>query len=272
MGSIQLNTSPVDAPPAPRGPRVAVVTIATGNYVRFVPRWVWTARRWFAPEVDRRFFVMTDRRLWGLRGVTRLPTAAREWPLGTLLRFEMFWQHRAALAEFDSVFYIDADMAVAGHVATGEVLPDHLRPWLTAVLHPAFPGAGTGPFEDDPASLAYVTPDRRGTYYQGCFFGGDSASVLRMCDLLRGRVADDLSRGVIAKWWDESHMNWFFAQEPPTRPPFPPSFAFPEGWDLPYAPRIIHLKKDEARVRRLPASWAWGSVRSLFRLAGQGPG
>ncbi len=62
-------------------------------------------------------------------------------------------------------------------------------------------------------------------------------------------VDSDGSVGYIAKWHDESYLNRYVIDYPPTKI-LSPSFCFPEGWELPYEKKIVVLIKDHEEVRR----------------------
>lgn len=239
--------------------RVGIITVATGNYIRYIRDFRKSVLAHFLAGASRTVFVITDRPCGG-SNLVRLPTEAKKWPFGTLLRFEMMWQNRALLSEFDALFYIDADMKVVSEIGTEVFGPK--QAWMTGVIHPSFSRSGEESFERNEESRAFVTPEKRKTYFQGCFFGGDSESFLGMCEVLRHRVDEDLAKGIIAKWWDEGHLNWFFSEHPPHT--VSSAYAYPEGWNLPFEPKIIHLAKDHERMRALPRKSMLGRLVSVF--------
>jgi hypothetical protein len=103
------------------------------------------------------------------------------------------------------------------------------------------------PFERRAESKAAVSPDYQGPYVQGCLFGGDSTSFWKLCETLRQQVDDDLKRGIIAQWHDESHLNAYFSRT--EAKVLDSGFAYPEGCELNLKPRIIHLKKNHDLIR-----------------------
>jgi len=89
-------------------------------------------------------------------------------------------------------------------------------------------------------------------YYAGGFNGGSTKRFLEMAEVLADRVNKDLERGVIALWHDESQMNRYLIDNPPTLS-LTPSYCFAEEMmgnpEYPYEPKIIALKKNHSELR-----------------------
>jgi hypothetical protein len=71
-----------------------------------------------------------------------------------------------------------------------------------------------GSWESSKASNAYVPRLKRKTYFCGGIWLGNKEVFLEFCELLKKRVNDDLERNIIAIWHDESHLNWWAANNP----------------------------------------------------------
>ena len=68
---------------------------------------------------------------------------------------------------------------------------------------------------------------------------------------LARRIKRDLKNHVMALWHDESHMNWYMIQNPPTRV-LHPGYAYPDWWKgFNFPRRIINVKKDAVTLRDL---------------------
>ena len=62
-------------------------------------------------------------------------------------------------------------------------------------------------------------------------------------------MAHTFKKNIIAIWHDESHINRYFIDNPPTII-LSPSYCYPENLKLPYKKRLLALDKNHAKVRR----------------------
>ena len=85
-------------------------------------------------------------------------------------------------------------------------------------------------------------------YLVGGFNGGSSVGFLKMSHILADRIKDDLYRGIIAIWHDESHINRYFVDNPPTRI-LDPSYCYNESMKLPFDKKLLSLTKNETELR-----------------------
>ena len=161
------------------------------------------------------------------------------------------------ISQFDYCYYFDADMAIIDKVGD-EILGD-----LVATKHPgqSFHNINDMTYDRNQNSLAYVPYGEGKTYYAGGFNGGKTKNFLKMSKVISERVNDDLERGVIALWHDESHMNRYMIDNPPTLS-LSPSYCYPEaalknpqGWILSsnfpeIKPKILALDKNYTELRK----------------------
>ena len=92
-------------------------------------------------------------------------------------------------------------------------------------------------------------------YYAGGFNGGKPEHFLKMSQTIVDNVEKDWEKGLIAVWHDESHMNRYLIDNPPTVE-LNPSYCYPEaarinpgGWNVPFDAKIVALEKNHAAVR-----------------------
>lgn len=170
------------------------------------------------------------------------------YPDATLLRYHAVMSQYDLLSQYDNIFYADSDMLFVNIVTENDILSDG----ITATQHPGYHVRNTcGTPETRPESTAYV-PNLR-TYFCGGFNGGKSNAYLKMAKTIRDGVDLDKSKGIIAIWHDESHLNRYLYYNPPARI-LSPSYCYPEGygggygWPADqYKPILLALEKGGQR-------------------------
>ena len=182
-----------------------------------------------------------------------------EWPMPTLLRYNLFLQQEEELRNFDYIFYIDVDMRITDWIGE-EILGDG----LTASQHPMYALRQNlhPPFEPNPESAAHIPlPGKiieengkkrfEQLYYAGGFQGGKTGDFIKAMKVMRKSIEDDFNRNYIARWNDESHWNKYLYQNPPTVV-LNPSYIYPDSliaeyyykiWCRNYSPKIMTLTK-----------------------------
>ena len=257
--------------------KVGILYICTGRYTVFWPAFYRSFREKFLPESEKTFFVFTDApSLVGedAGDVRRIPEPARDWPYSSLLRFEMFNRQRAALAGMDYLFFANANLVCREIVTEAEFLPRPARgEQLLVVQQPGFWDKRPLFFSYDrnPRCQAYIPYNCGRAYVSGGLNGGTAAAFLAMSEELARRTRADLAAGQMPLWHDESHLNRYIAELSPAAYRLrPPAYWYPEGWDLPFTPKILVLDKarflDMAAVKGAkPAQNFWQRKLGAFR-------
>lgn len=231
--------------------KIGLVVIATNKYIKFVKPLLESVKKHFlvGQDVQMMLFTNHNSRSAGFEDypeseITFFHQDHIPWPGSTLFRYNIFHQAKKHLAEKDYIFYCDADMLFVGDVGA-EVLSDRV-----GTIHPGFYDKPREAFtyETKTSSRAAVAPSEGTVYYAGGFNGGTSIEYIRMCEVLSEKIADDYKRGVIAVWHDESHLNRYFIDNPPTVS-LSPSYCYPESWLIPFEKRLLALDKDHKEVR-----------------------
>jgi len=233
--------------------KICILTIATNRYLKFIEPLRASIARQFLPGHDIRHLLFTNHAV-GPSQTLRVHRIAHEpWPLPTLRRYEHFLAEKEFILDHDYCFYMDADMRVDRGVGD-EILGD-----MVAVRHPyqSFLPVAKRTYERNPRSLACVPVGQGTTYYAGGFQGGRTAAFMEMAAVLAARIRDDTERGIVAVWHDESHLNRYLVDHPPSVS-LSPAYCFPEEWyhtGQPHAgdalePKIVALQKNHVAVRR----------------------
>jgi hypothetical protein len=171
-------------------------------------------------------------------------------PVGTLLRYNYYLEKKNELEQYDYLYHIDCDMQLVSNVGD-EILGDRV-----CTLHPGwFLRHDIESFEYDrnPTCKAFVdVKDPRvkpGCMYQNCFKGGNSHEFIKMASSIRNDCEIDLRNNIVARWHDESYMNKYMLDNPPTKL-LSPGYAYPEKWNLQVEKKIVHLDKDHLNIRK----------------------
>ena len=112
---------------------------------------------------------------------------------------------------------------------------------------PGFLG-GRGTPETRWESTAYISPVEKLVYYAGGFNGGKARFFLEMSAKIDRNIKKDLEYGIIAKWHDESHLNKYLMDHPPSIE-LSPAYCYPESWNLKYEKKLLALDKNHKEIR-----------------------
>lgn len=214
--------------------KIGVLTIATNKYIDFIPKLYQGLDKHFI-EHDRILF--TDR---DFDGETVIKIPHEGWPYVSLKRFHYFCDASDILSKYDYLLYLDADTVIVDDFGE-EIIGDRM-----GALHPGFYGLPepTFTYERNPKSTACTVNGSR--YYYGAINGGKR--FLEMCHTLRDNIQEDLDNGLIALWYDESHLNKYYADNPPDVV-LDPSYCYPQDWNLPFKPKIMVPNKNHKEMR-----------------------
>ena len=158
------------------------------------------------------------------------------WTMATLLRFKQIRKYEEEISQ-QNIIWLDADMRIINPKEFCEQIAQMNS--MTFARHPGFVFSLTkfwnfgilrtlktlftyfkyfcrgqvfnGPWENNPASLAYARPTLRRRYIHGAIWGGPKNDFLEMCEVLNRNIDRDLENGIIALWHDESHINQYLS-------------------------------------------------------------
>lgn len=232
--------------------KIAIVTLATNNYKKFLFPLVESIKTHFIPDAHKDFYLFSDEKLdWFDSSITWEKITHEQWPYITLKRFEFISKQLHNLMSYDYVFYFDCDMEF---VDTVKSLDCDLKKYY-AVAHPANilnKNFWTG--ETNNKSTAYIPNRHNCVYVQGCLWGARGHSIKYMIDTLKKNIDDDLQNGIIAIWHDESHLNKFMVDHRDECSILSHSLAYPEFLSLPINKVVIHKEKTLSEYPRFSGS------------------
>lgn len=225
--------------------KIGLLVVATGKYISFVKQLRDSVEKYFLKGSPHQttIFVFTDSPTVPERTV-RLYKRHKKFPYPTLTRYHTFTRYHHELSEMDYLFYCDVDMRFVAPVGK-EILGE-----LVATAHPGFYQSDRRayPYEDRQSSKAYIPSSEGKTYYCGGFNGGHSKTFLKMAKVISENISYDLRKHIIARWHDESHLNRYLIDYPPTVI-LPSSYCYPEESQLPFRPKLMALSKNHNELR-----------------------
>lgn len=224
--------------------KICILTIATNKYIQFVARLLDDIEEKFLNGHDIQCVLFTDHEVETSDNVKVSFIGHKPWPEPALKKYNYINSESEYLKDFDYVYLFDADVGIVSNVGE-EVLQD-----LVGVLHPykILESKKVYPYEKRKESTAYVDDQDHDKYYAAAFVGGKSSTFLNMAKVISEKVNEDERNNIVAKWHDESHLNKYFNENPPTV--LSPSYMFPEELighpQYPFEPKIIALKKQSS--------------------------
>lgn len=223
---------------------IGLLIIATHKYISFLNDLLTSADQYFLPNQNVEYFIFTDHETidtQSKRKINLIKTKHKPWPWMTLGRYEIFSSNSKHFIDMDYLFYCDADMRFCDIVGY-EILSDRV-----ATQHPGYYGTRGTP-ETNAESLACVLPFEQMEYFAGGFNGGTKEQYLKMTQKLATNIRLDYDKNIIAVWHDESHINRYFLDNPPTRI-LDPGYCYGESLKPPFTPRLIALNKNHKEIR-----------------------
>ena len=193
-----------------------------------------------------------------IANVNVISTEPLEWPMPTLLRYNLMLQQEDKLKDYDYIYYCDVDMQFVN------IVGDEIFGNLTAVQQPMFALRKEywPPYEPNEFSASYISRpgkiiDDNGKkrfmplYYAGGFQGGKSGSFIQAMKEMKALVDKDLAMGYLPIWNDETVWNKFLFNNTPDTV-LNPSYTYPDSlikeyfepmWGRSYQPKLKTLTK-----------------------------
>ena len=228
---------------------IGILYICTGPYKLFWGDFYRSFEKYFLPEYEKHYYIFSDaEHEYFDNGTGRVHYCYidnQPWPLITLLRFQTFLKQEKNLREHKLLMFCNANIVCSDYVMPKEILPnyeDGERLFFTR--HPGYNKEKPWkvPYDRNRSSLAYIPYSRGKKYVIGAVFGGYSEAFLELTHLLHSRICEDLKKGVIAKWHDESHINHYVATHNDYRI-LNPGFCYPVGFDVPFEKKVAGVPK-----------------------------
>ena len=212
-----------------RGPfKVGLIITALANYIVFLKALIASADQFFMNSQKVTYFVLTDSpagvsKIVSRRNIVSIEESNRGWPNNSMLRFAMISSHREQFQEMDFIFCVDVDVIFKDQVDM-EALE-----YRVGTLHPMHyaESRSTYPYDTNPLSTASIKYAEGEYYISGAFFGGCRDEIMKLSETIHAKILRDLNElNYVARWHDESHLNRYFIDHPPTKLLSPEYYCF----------------------------------------------
>ena len=229
---------------------IGILYICTDKYKTFWKEFYNNCEKYFLVEngYKKHYYVFTNANnieFENEKHVHKIYQEPLSWPYITLYRFKIFNRTSDLLKRMDYLYFFNANMLVIDYVSQGFLPNDNQI--FSFLQHPGFYNKSNLEFTYDrnPKSLAYISIGKGSYYFQGALNGGLSKDYLSMSRELEKNIDIDLNNNIVALWHDESHLNRYAIDHQDKIKILDPSYGYPEGWELPFNPKIIIRDKNK---------------------------
>jgi hypothetical protein len=218
---------------------IAIVYICTGRYSIFWKDFFESSEKYFLGNAEKHYFVYSDdKTICNDKNISVFYREPGGFPKDSLMRFEMFIQIEKDLLNYDYVYFFNSNMIFLKPVGM-EILPEPGKSEIVGVIHPGYFNKFPimYPYERNKNSYAYVTSkNKQYHYFMGSVIGGTSKGFMKLSQQCYEWTKFDLESGIIPVYHDESYLNKYFLDKNVHK--LDPGYAYPEGWNIPFDPKI----------------------------------
>ena len=252
--------------------KIAILYICTGQYDVFWKDFFISYEKRFLSKCEKHYYVFTDSKNLYRRDHERVHVVFQKslgWPNNTLMRYHMFDRIKEDLYQYDQIFFMNANCLCVDDITEEEFCVPH---GLLVVQHPGFFDKPRRMFTYDhnPRSTAYISDTEGQFYICGGINGGKAEDYLNAIGIMKDNIDIDINNHVVALWHDESHINRYIIDHSDYTM-LSPSYCCPEGWDIPFLPKILVRDKtkwiDVKRAKREKFEFITRILRKLKRLS-----
>lgn len=228
--------------------KIWILYMCSWKYEKFFDWFYESSKKFFLKNHEKHYFVFTEsKRLlneyWESKNITFIEQKTLWWPIHTLFRFWMFRQIKDKLHEYDFLVFFNANVVFKKEI-NDDFLPNWKDEKLLACLHgwlynkPFF----MYPYDRNFKSTAYIPYYKKWKYYQWSINGWFTKDYLLLIEKCFENINIDLNNNIIAKWYDESHLNKYLIWRKDVKI-LDVSYNYPEWSKLPFDIKIMLIDK-----------------------------
>lgn len=228
--------------------KIWILYMCSWKYEKFFDNFYESSKKFFLVNKKKHYFLFTDStRLFekykDYTDITFIEQKSLWWPIHTLFRFWMFRNIKEQLNKFDFLVFFNANFKFLSNV-NEDFLPNWKNERLIAWLHGWFYNKPRFlfPYSRNKKSTAYIPYWKKWKYYQWSLNGWYTEDYLKLIETCFNNINIDLNKNIIAKWYDESHLNKYLNGRTDVKA-LDVSYNYPEWSNLSFTPKMILLDK-----------------------------
>jgi hypothetical protein len=228
--------------------KIAILYICTGKYDVFWNEFYTSSEKYFCNLEHKHYFVFTDsQQIVDADNISIVFQDNLGWPFNTLYRYRLFLRVKEQLLQYDRVVFFNANSIFDKSIIFPEFFGVDSN--LIGCIHPGFfdKSIEEYTYEKREASSAFVRKSWK--YFAGGVNGGCSHQFIAVCESISQNIENDLQKGIVAIWHDESHWNAYlnnnYLEIKDRLHILTPAYLYPENWDLPFEKKIVLRDKNK---------------------------
>lgn len=204
--------------------KVSILIVATGSYIKYLDKLLESCFKYLLLDCEVTYHVFTDARRRSKGTTVKYHDIIHKpFPYPTLYRYHFIKAFQHYLNTEDYYIYLDVDTLITAPI-TSEILSP-----ITATQHCGFVGE-RGSYDNNIHSTSYVGPEEGDIYYGGAFWCFNFREFWKFIYTATYMIDVDADNKIIPMWHDESVLNRYLIDNPPTRV-LNPSYHYPEDID-----------------------------------------
>lgn len=245
--------------------KIAILYIATGQYINLWQSFYDSIKTYFLPEVkDKKFFLWSDTKPELKDDVEYTYIDYKPYPHPLIHRYDIFLTKKYNIQKYDYCFFFNANMECIDYIYSDDILKGNT---FIAAEHMTMPYMNLQDrlklleesyLPDNKDSPTYIPlsvfkQHPTWSWLMGGFNGGNTHEWILMSETISNWVKQDESNNIRIRWHDEAYMNRYMIDKDVLRLD-PSIYLQPDYFIYEYTKLVVRDKKrilgDDYRVKR----------------------